>query len=133
MARDGLGEIQFNHRDPVYLQVVRHFKELIATGRLEAGETIPSRRELGALMKINPNTAQRAYKEMEEQRLIVTEGNSASRITTDESILRSVRSELIEAEVEAFVASIRRIDVPLSELVQWIERKYEEAARGDEE
>jgi GntR family transcriptional regulator len=125
-ARDGMWEIAFNHRDPVYLQVVRHFKELIATGRLEAGEVIPSRRELGALLKINPNTAQRAYKEMEEQKLIVTERNTPSRITTDETVLRSIRSELIAEEVEAFVAAIRKIQVPLEEVMEIIKQKYEE-------
>lgn len=129
-ARDGLGEIAFHHRDPVYLQVVRHFKELIATGRLEAGQVIPSRRELGALLKINPNTAQRAYKEMEEQKLIVTEGNAASRITGDEQVLRSVRAELLEAEVEAFVAAIRKIHVPLEEVVDLMKQKYEGSAEG---
>lgn len=68
--------ISFNSRDPVYSQVVRLFKEKIVTGVIQSGQTIPSRRELAALLKINPNTAQRAYKEMEDQGLIVTEGNS---------------------------------------------------------
>ena len=45
-------------------------------------------------MKINPNTAQRAYKEMEEQGLIFTEGNLPSRITKDEQMLKRVREEL---------------------------------------
>lgn len=124
MDKRGFGEVVFNRRDPVYLQVVRHFKEMIATGRLEAGETIPSRRELGAMFNINPNTAQRAYKEMEDQRLIVTEGNTASRITTDAGILESIRTELIAAEVKTFVAAVRKIDVPLEELLDWIKREY---------
>lgn len=124
----------FNNRDPVYLQVVRHFKERIATGRLKAGQVIPSRRELGALLKINPNTAQKAYKEMEEQRLIITEGNSPSRITEDADILRAIRSELIEGAVEAFVVSVRRIDVPVDELLDLVRAKYvEERARTNQE
>ena len=72
-------ELNINSRDPVYLQVVRYFKEQIATGKLNAGEEIPSRRELAGMLKINPNTAQKAYKEMEEQRLITTERNFPSR------------------------------------------------------
>lgn len=117
-------EVIFNGRDPVYLQVVRHFKEQLATGRLEAGQIIPSRRELGALLKINPNTAQKAYKEMEEHQLIVTEGNSASRITLDENVLRSIRSELISDAVDAFVVSVRKIEVPVEELLDIVKQKY---------
>ncbi|WP_169090364.1 GntR family transcriptional regulator [Paenibacillus sp. PL91] len=123
---DGWTEILFNTRDPVYLQVVRHFKERIATGRLAAGQVIPSRRELGSLMKINPNTVQKAYKEMEEQQLIITEGNSPSTITTETELLKQIRSELIGEAVISFVASIRKIDVPIDELLQLVKTKYEE-------
>lgn len=127
---EGWTSVVFNNRDPVYLQVVRHFKERIATGRLKAGQVIPSRRELGALLKINPNTTQKAYKEMEEQRLIITEGNSPSRITEEADILRAIRSELIEDAVEAFVVSVGRIDVPVDELLELVRAKYiEERSR----
>ncbi|WP_438350871.1 GntR family transcriptional regulator [Paenibacillus sp. FA6] len=128
-TNEGWTEVAFNGRDPVYLQVVRHFKEQLATGRLEAGQIIPSRRELGAMLKINPNTAQKAYKEMEEQQLIVTEGNSPSRITGDEHVLRTIRSELISDAVDAFVASVRKIDVPVEELLDIVKQKYVEGTR----
>ncbi len=126
---EGWGEVAFNNRDPVYLQVIRHFKEQIVTGRLQAGQVIPSRRELGALLKINPNTAQRAYKEMEEQQLIVTDGNSPSRIALDADVLRTIRSELLGEAVEAFVASVRKIDVPIEELLELIKLKYVEGIK----
>ncbi len=121
----------FNNRDPVYLQVVRHFKVEIATGKLAAGQTVPSRRELAARMNINPNTAQKAYKEMEDQGLIVTEGNAPSRITSDDKILGAIREELIEEAVEAFVASVRHIGLPVDELLQKVRRAYESALAGD--
>jgi GntR family transcriptional regulator len=117
--------VTFNNRDPVYLQVVRHFKEEIATGKLAAGQEIPSRRELAGLLQINPNTAQRAYKEMEEQGLITTEGNSPSRITSDERILNSIRQELIREAVDVFIASVMKIAVPVDELLQYVREKYE--------
>ncbi len=117
--------ITFNNRDPVYLQVVRYFKEEIATGKLASGQEIPSRRELAGLLQINPNTAQRAYKEMEEQKLITTEGNSPSRITTDERILNSIREELIQEAVEVFVQSIKKIELPTDELLRFVKEKYE--------
>lgn len=125
---EGWTEVAFNNRDPVYLQVVRHFKEQIATGKLEAGQVIPSRRELGALLKINPNTAQKAYKEMEEQQLIVTEGNSPSRITSQEAVLRQIRSELLGEAVDAFVTSVRKVNVPVEELLDLVKSKYLESS-----
>ncbi|OMF24137.1 GntR family transcriptional regulator [Paenibacillus sp. FSL H8-0548] len=121
--------VNFNNRDPVYMQVVRHFKERIATGRAMAGQVIPSRRELGNLMKINPNTVQKAYKEMEEQQLIITEGNSPSRITTDTKVLNQIRTELLGDAINDFLALVRNIDVPIEELLALVKRQYEEGER----
>ncbi|WP_342536287.1 GntR family transcriptional regulator [Sporosarcina sp. FSL K6-3508] len=119
-------KVKFNNRDPVYVQVIRHFKEQIASGYFEPGQEIPSRRELANQLKINPNTAQRAYKEMEEQGLILTEGNLPSRISKDEQVLEMVREELILEAVDAFVHSIRSINIPIHEALHLAKDKYEE-------
>ncbi len=116
--------VKFNNRDPVYLQVIRNFKEKIANGELVPGDEIPSRRELANMLKINPNTAQRAYKEMEEQGLIHTEKNHPSKITTDMKILGMVREELLVEAVDTFVASVRSINVPVDELLNLVKTKY---------
>lgn len=116
--------VTFNNRDPVYLQVVRYFKEQIATGTIVAGQEVPSRREIAASLKINPNTAQRAYKEMEEQCLIHTERNHPSRITTDQSILNGVREELILQAIDVFLESVKSINVPVDELLELVKEKY---------
>lgn len=117
--------VKFNNRDPVYVQVIRHFKEQIAKGYFEPGQEIPSRRELANQLKINPNTAQRAYKEMEEQGLIFTEGNMPSCITRDEAVLKSVREELMMEAVDLFLSSIKSIDVPLSEVLELVKKKHD--------
>jgi GntR family transcriptional regulator len=122
--------VVFNNRDPVYLQIIRYFKEQIVNGELVPGEEIPSRRELANLMKVNPNTAQRAYKEMEEQGLITTERNHPSKITIDTKILGKVREELILEAVDTFVTSVRSINVPVEELLDLVRKKY--TSNGDE-
>ncbi|MGD6819028.1 GntR family transcriptional regulator [Metabacillus sp. 113a] len=121
----------FNSRDPVYLQVVRYFKEKIATGELQSGQEIPSRREIAAMLNINPNTAQKAYKEMEEQKLIFTERNVPSKVTNDAAVLNSVRDELIMEAVDTFIESIKPIRVPVEELMQIIHAKYNQEPSGE--
>jgi GntR family transcriptional regulator len=118
-------EAKFNNRDPVYVQVIQHFKEQMAKGYFEPGQEIPSRRELANTLKINPNTAQRAYKEMEEQGLIFTEGNLPSRITKDVQMLKRVREELIGEAVDHFVHSVQTINVALPEVLDLVKDAYE--------
>ncbi|PGS52012.1 GntR family transcriptional regulator [Bacillus sp. AFS041924] len=119
-------EFIVNNREPVYLQVVRHFKQQIAKRLLEAGQEIPSRRELAVQFNINPNTVQKAYKEMEEQGLITTERNFPSKITTDIKVLNGVRNELIMEAVNEFVDSIKVINVPVEELLTMVKQNYEQ-------
>lgn len=124
-------KLKFNTRDPVYVQVIRYFKEQIATGMLEPGQEIPSRRELANQLKINPNTAQRAYREMEEQGLIRTERNTPSKVTMDEQVLGSVRDELLREAVADFVSAVRPINVPVDELLSIIKEKYTKGVNND--
>lgn len=114
----------FNQREPVYLQVVRHFKEKIAAGELQPGEEMPSRRELAGNLGINPNTVQRAYKRMEEENLLYTEGNMPSKITEDTKVLTQVRHELMLNAVETFIAAVKPIGVSLEELQTKVKEQF---------
>lgn len=61
--------IQLNYRDarPIYEQVMDGFRHLIIQGVLERDEKLPSVRELATTLTINPNTIQRAYRELEQE------------------------------------------------------------------
>lgn len=123
--------MQFNTRAPVYLQVVDYFKKKMALGELKAGDEMPSRRELANDLKINPNTVQKAFKEMEDQQLITTERNRPSRVTTDDVILKHIRSEIVDDAVAVFVEAIQELDVSVDELVEKIKQQYKEGTYDD--
>ncbi|WP_414839487.1 GntR family transcriptional regulator [Carnobacterium sp. TMP28] len=125
--------IQFNKRDPIYLQVIQYFKQEMAIAHLKPGQEIPSRRDLANQLKINPNTAQKAYKEMENSGLIYTEGNLPSRITEDSHVLKNIRKELIDEATDHFIAAIKPIHVPLDELVDLVTEKYTQASKDKED
>ena len=57
--------IDFRSGQPLYRQVKENFKRLILSGGISENEKLPSVRELAALLTINPNTIQRAYRELE--------------------------------------------------------------------
>lgn len=64
--------ISINARDPrpIYLQIKESLCRLILTGVLPEGERLPSVRELAGQLAINPNTIQRAYRELEHEGFI---------------------------------------------------------------
>ena len=66
--------IHLDYRDarPIYVQIADNLRSQIATGILQADDRLPSVRELAAELAINPNTIQRAYRELETQGWIAT-------------------------------------------------------------
>ena len=66
--------VHLDYRDarPIYTQIYDGFREQIQAGILPQGEKLPSVRELAAELTINPNTIQRAYRELEAAGWIAT-------------------------------------------------------------
>ena len=66
--------IQLNYRDakPIYEQIKEGLRKLVVTNAIAQGEKLPSVRELASQLAINPNTIQRAYRELENEGYIYT-------------------------------------------------------------
>lgn len=72
--------IHLDYRDgrPIYQQILDGFRDQIRAGIVGEGERMPSVRELAGLLAINPNTIQRAYRELESEGWIVTVAGKGS-------------------------------------------------------
>lgn len=66
--------VHLDYRDakPIYTQIVDNFRAQIGSGILPPGDKLPSVRELAQYLSINPNTIQRAYRELEAGGFIQT-------------------------------------------------------------
>ena len=115
--------MQFNNRDPIYLQVIEEFRKQLVSDKLRLGEELPSRREIARQLNINPNTVQRAFSEMEALNWISTEPNRPSRVTTDPTIIHQVKREFVERAIHDFVTSIRTMDISYEEAVELLDKE----------
>src|SRR6185369_15610315 len=66
---------------PVYLQIIEQVKHAIATGAVNAGEQLPSVRQMAEDLLINPNTVARAYRDLEQERIIELKHGSGAFIS----------------------------------------------------
>jgi GntR family transcriptional regulator len=57
---------------PIYLQIIEQVKRSIALGVLQAGEQLPTVKQLAIDLTVNPNTVARAYRELEREQVIET-------------------------------------------------------------
>ena len=90
--------VQVNIRDarPIYEQVRDGFRQLILSGALPAGSRMPSVRELAGQLAINPNTIQRAYRELEAEGYISSAPGRGSYVCQTDDAARKRRQELLE-------------------------------------
>ncbi|TCT13120.1 DNA-binding transcriptional regulator YhcF (GntR family) [Natranaerovirga pectinivora] len=119
-------ELKLNNKDPVYTQIAMFIKRKILLKQVEAGDILPSRRELAIKLEINPNTAQKAYKLMEEEGYVYTCGNNGSRIYVNEYIYRKIEEELRKTMTKEFIKLAKNINLSFKEVVDLINEMWDE-------
>ena len=101
--------IHLNSRDPrpIYEQIMDNLRRLIISGGVAPGERLPSVRELAAQLAINPNTIQRAYRQLEMEGWIVTVPGKGCFVCSDNRAAEAEKKRLLaalDASVEALLA-----------------------------
>ncbi|RWZ52202.1 GntR family transcriptional regulator [Halobacillus fulvus] len=99
-------ELDVRSRKPIYEQLVEKLKKLIINDVLKEDEKLPSVRELAQQLTINPNTIQKAYRELEAQGYIYSLKGKGSFVhpvekSENEEGLKKVREELKQLFAEA--------------------------------
>ena len=112
--------VHLDYRDarPIYAQIADGFRDQIRSGVLGAGERLPSVRELAMELAINPNTIQRAYRELESEGWIASVAGKGSFVcgTPD-----SDRLELL-AQFDTLVDKLLSTGTDAGELIRRIQK-----------
>ncbi|SEN22190.1 GntR family transcriptional regulator [Mesobacillus persicus] len=115
-------ELDTRSRKPIYEQLVDKLKELIINEVLKSDEQLPSVRTLAQQLTINPNTIQKAYRELESQGFIYSQKGKGSFVhpgneTKDSEKITTVKEELERLILEAFF-----LGVTTDELIQLVQK-----------
>lgn len=89
------------------------------------GDELPSRRVLSAMLGVNPNTIQKAYKILEERELITSHGGAKSVMTLDENKITKIRRDLIAEEAGNFIRAMDAIGLNKNEALTLLDRLWE--------
>lgn len=113
--------ININFRDPrpIYEQVRDNFRALIISGALPPDYKMPSVRELAAKLAINPNTIQRAYRELESEGYIVSVPGKGSFVSLNEAAMKRHIKEL-EDELAGLAQELKVLGVGEDRLTEII-------------
>ena len=99
--------ISINYRDPrpIYEQIQSELRRLMLTSALPPGSRLPSVRELAGKLAINPNTIQRAYRELEADGYILSVAGKGSFVAQVDQIAEQQKKQA----VGAFLAAAQRL------------------------
>lgn len=110
---------------PIYLQILRYIKRGVIAGTVTDGDELPSRRVLSALLGVNPNTVQKAYRMLEEENLIISHSGAKSYMQLNADKMRMIRSEMLENDTINIVRMLRQMGVGKSEAISLIEEYWD--------
>ena len=111
---------------PVYLQIIDQVKRDIAQGRLAHEERLPTVRQLARQLAINPNTIAKAYRQLEQEGIIVTRAGAGAFVANlDSGLSRSVRRKLICDELERIVVEAFHMQIDKQTFAEWFNTTVE--------
>ena len=112
--------MEFNSSIPIYLQVITEIKRDIVTGKIALGEKLPSGRDLAIQYTINPNTASRVYKEMENMGICFTKRGLGTYVSEDFELVKRLKDEMAQELLKQFLDGMSQIGISKDEAVQLI-------------
>ena len=114
---------------PIYAQIMDEIRRGIVVGAWREGEALPSARELAVELRVNPNTVQQAYRELESAGIV--EGRRGSGTFVREGAIPQGRHRVVEEVAERVEREAHRAGVTVGEVMAALARRA--GGRGDEE
>jgi GntR family transcriptional regulator len=108
---------------PIYLQVMQQIKYLVASGRLQPGDELPSIRTLAEQLIVNPNTIARAYRELETAGVVEKRRTAGTFVAEAGSPLaRKERLRLLKQRVDQLLVEAFQMGFELDEVLKLVEQ-----------
>ena len=109
---------------PIYLQIVRQIRYLVASGRLKRTQQLPSVRSLAEQLLVNPNTVARAYRELESAGVLSTRRGAGVYVSDNVSPLaRREQNRILTERIDALLAEAHQMNIDLDKVIQLLQQR----------
>lgn len=124
--------LDFHDKEPIYLQIVAQVKSMVASGVLKAGEQLPTVREVAADLRINFNTAARAYRLLHDEGVISTQQGRGTYVLEAPPAGESKRlkRDRLQGLVESWLEEARRFGFSPEEVAKVWQENFHRWTKG---
>ncbi len=112
--------MDFDNNKPIYIQIIDDIKRKLIRGEIKPGDKILSQREFAKEINVNPNTVQRAYREMEAMGLVETLRGQGTFILGDENMLKTIQTEMAKEMVTNFLKDMKSLGFSQEDIISLI-------------
>ena len=116
--------MDFDAARPIYLQIIELHKRALMTGELKSGDKILSQRNFAEQYKVNPNTVQRAYREMEALGLVETLRGQGTFVTVTKEQLRTMKDETADNALQSFICEMETLGFTLDRVLTRVQEAW---------
>ena len=115
-------QIDFRSGLPIYTQIVNQVQAQVASGILKPDDQLPTVRALAEELRVNFNTVARAYRILDEARIISTQQGRGTYITEipPPKVTERLRKESLEALTQRYISEALRLEFSKSEIRQMV-------------
>lgn len=114
-------EIDIKSRTPIYEQLIQRIKLLMAQDVLQPGEQLPSVRALAGDLTVNPNTIQKAYRELEREGYVYSIPGKGSFVNDMKETINKEKVTQLKSELERILNELSLLNVSKQDLISWID------------
>ncbi len=116
--------LDFRSNEPIYLQIARQVEQLVARGELKLGDQLPTVRELATELRINFNTVGRAYRVLDESRLISTQRGRGTYIWEEptEDTMTQLKKKSLEELARGYCDEVKQLGYSLDDAIEELKR-----------
>ncbi len=131
-------QLDFHSGLPIYTQIVNQIQSQLANGILKPGDQLPTVRALASELRVNFNTVARAYRMLDEVRIISTQQGRGTFITEKPppEVSEQLRHESLHALTNRFITEAFRLGFSEREVSQMVRdslKSWKEANEEDSE
>src|SRR5574342_33377 len=118
-------QIDFRSGLPIYTQIVNQVQAQVAGGVLKPGDQLPTVRALAEELRVNFNTVARAYRILDEARIISTQQGRGTYITEvpPPKVTEKLRKEALEALTQRYISEAIRLEFSKDEIKETMQEQ----------
>lgn len=115
-----------NNDRPLYLQLMERIQMDIISEKYQAGDKLPSVRDLALEASVNPNTMQKALSELERNGLVFSKRTSGRFITEDKELLKQLKHDRVIELIKEFIEKMKVLGFPEEEIITLLNKTWKE-------